>query len=172
MRVLQWIDCQTMNAAFRHCVARSGCWRLGRACPLCPGISDIDLFRYRQGLIDLDAEITDSALDLCMSEQKLDSPEIAGAPVDQRSLRASQRVRPKQSRVQSNAADPFGDHWPQQEGGAADPVGQRRAIKLDALPRISDSGSRSEIRFATSSRGEAVINSAQPLRKIRSRHRS
>jgi hypothetical protein len=38
---------------------------------------------------------------------------------------------------------------PQQEGGAADPVGQGRAIKLDALPRISDSGSGSEIRFAT-----------------------
>jgi hypothetical protein len=66
-------------------------WRLGRACPLCPGISDIDLFRYRQGVIDLDAEITYSALDLCMSEQKLDSPEIAYASIDQGSLRASQR---------------------------------------------------------------------------------
>src|SRR6202012_5603074 len=32
---------------------------VGRACPLCPGISDVNLFHYRQGVIDLDAEIPD-----------------------------------------------------------------------------------------------------------------
>jgi hypothetical protein len=32
------------------------CWT-GRACPLCPGISDVDLFRYREGIIDLDAGV-------------------------------------------------------------------------------------------------------------------
>ena len=31
----------------------------GRACLLCPGISDINLFRYCQRVIDLDAEIPD-----------------------------------------------------------------------------------------------------------------
>ena len=67
----------------------------GRACPLCPGISDINLFRYRKGIIDFDAEISDGAFDLCMSEQKLDGPEIASPPVDQGGLRTSQRVRPK-----------------------------------------------------------------------------
>jgi hypothetical protein len=36
----------------------------GRACLLCPGISDINLFRYCQGVIDLDAEIPDRAFDL------------------------------------------------------------------------------------------------------------
>jgi hypothetical protein len=30
---------------------------LGRACPLCPGNSDINLFCYGQGIIDLDAEV-------------------------------------------------------------------------------------------------------------------
>jgi hypothetical protein len=43
--------------------------KMGRACPLCPGISDINLFRYCQGVIDLDAEISDRAFDLGMPEQ-------------------------------------------------------------------------------------------------------
>src|SRR5207237_2983112 len=34
--------------------------------PLCPGISDIDLFRYCQGVIHLDAEISDRAFDFGM----------------------------------------------------------------------------------------------------------
>jgi hypothetical protein len=50
---------------------------VGRACPLCPGISDIDSFRYCQSVIDLDAEIPDRTFDLGMTEQELDSPEIA-----------------------------------------------------------------------------------------------
>ena len=45
------------------------------------------------GVIDLDAEIPDRALDLGMPEQRLDSPEIACPSVDQGGLRASQRMR-------------------------------------------------------------------------------
>jgi hypothetical protein len=71
-------------------MAQTGGQRTGRACPLCPGISDINLFRYCQGVIDLDAEIFDRAFDLGMTEQKLDSPEIARPAVDQGSFRASQ----------------------------------------------------------------------------------
>jgi hypothetical protein len=41
---------------------------VGRACPLCPGISDVNLFRYCQRVIDLDAEISDRAFDLGMSK--------------------------------------------------------------------------------------------------------
>jgi hypothetical protein len=41
----------------------------GRARQLCPGISDINLFRYGQGVINLDAEIPDRAFDLGMPEQ-------------------------------------------------------------------------------------------------------
>jgi hypothetical protein len=44
-------------------------WRAGRACPLCPGISDVNLFRYFQGVIDLDAEISDRAFDFGVTEQ-------------------------------------------------------------------------------------------------------
>ena len=81
----------------------------GRACPLCPGISDINLFRYCKGVIDLDAEIPNRAFDLGMPQQELDSPEIARPPIDERRFCPSQRVCPEESRVQSNAADPLGD---------------------------------------------------------------
>jgi hypothetical protein len=38
--------------------------RTGRACLLCPGISDVDLFRYREGVIHLNAKVSDGAFDL------------------------------------------------------------------------------------------------------------
>ena len=56
---------------------------VGRACPLCPGNSDINLFRYGKGIIDLDAEIPDGALNFRMAEQELHRPQVARAPVDQ-----------------------------------------------------------------------------------------
>ena len=62
---------------------------MGRACPLCPGISDINLFRYCQRVIDLYAEIPDRTFDLGMPEQELDSPEVARPRIDQRSFRAA-----------------------------------------------------------------------------------
>ena len=62
----------------------------GRACQLCPGIPDINLFRYGQGVIHFDAQISDRAFDLGMPEQKLNGPEIASPPVDKGSFRASQ----------------------------------------------------------------------------------
>jgi hypothetical protein len=42
-------------------LAQTGGERLGRACPLCPGISDINLFRDCEGIIDFDAEVSDGA---------------------------------------------------------------------------------------------------------------
>jgi hypothetical protein len=35
--------------------------RTGRACLLCPGISGVDLFRYREGIIHLNAKVSDGA---------------------------------------------------------------------------------------------------------------
>jgi hypothetical protein len=43
----------------------------GGACLLCPGNSDVNLFRYGKGIIDLDAEVPDGAFDLCVPEQEL-----------------------------------------------------------------------------------------------------
>ena len=44
----------------------------GRACLLCPAISDIDLFGYRKCIIDFDAKVTDCALDLRVAQKQLD----------------------------------------------------------------------------------------------------
>jgi hypothetical protein len=63
---------------------------VGRACPLCPGISDINLFRYCQRVINLNAEISHRAFDLGVPEQELDSPEIASPPINQGRFCASQ----------------------------------------------------------------------------------
>ena len=61
---------------------------LGRADPLCPGSSDINLFGYGKSIIDLDTEIPDGALDFRVTEQELDGSKIASAPIDQGRLGA------------------------------------------------------------------------------------
>jgi hypothetical protein len=71
-------------------LAQIGHLKVGRACPLCPGISDINLFRYCQSVIDLDAQILDRALDLRMPQQELDGPEISCPSINQGSLCAAQ----------------------------------------------------------------------------------
>jgi hypothetical protein len=40
---------------------------------LCPVISDVDLFRYCEGIIYLDPEVPDGAFDLGVAEQELHS---------------------------------------------------------------------------------------------------
>jgi len=42
-----------------------------------PRYSDINLFRYRQCIIELDAEIVDRAFDLGMLEQELDGQRLS-----------------------------------------------------------------------------------------------
>jgi hypothetical protein len=44
---------------------------MGRACPLCPGDSDINLFGNRERVVNLDAEIAYRAFDLGVAEQEL-----------------------------------------------------------------------------------------------------
>ena len=39
-----------------------------------PDISDINLFRYREGIIYLNAEVSDGAFNSCVSEQELHCP--------------------------------------------------------------------------------------------------
>jgi hypothetical protein len=64
-------------------VARCGANGAGGACLLCPGSSDVNLFRYGKGIIDLDAEVSDGAFNFGVAEQELHSSQITGAPVDQ-----------------------------------------------------------------------------------------
>jgi hypothetical protein len=56
---------------------------VGQSMSALPGNSDIDLFRYGQGVIDLDAEVSDGAFDLGVTEQELHRPQVTSAPVDQ-----------------------------------------------------------------------------------------
>ena len=48
--------------------------------------SNVGLLGDGQSVIDLDTEIANRALDLGVTEQQLDGPQIAGAAIDQRSL--------------------------------------------------------------------------------------
>ena len=68
---------QASRAEASSDVGTNGHLTAGRACPLCPCISDINLFRYCKCVIDLDAEIPDCAFDLGVTEQELDSSEVA-----------------------------------------------------------------------------------------------
>jgi hypothetical protein len=68
-------------------LARSCRSRVGRACPLCPGTSDVDLLSYGERIIYLDAEIAHSALDLRMAEEQLDGTQVASAAIDEGGLR-------------------------------------------------------------------------------------
>jgi len=88
-------------------VAQTGGPTMGRACPLCPGISDVNLFRYCHGIVYLNAKISDRAFDLGVPKQKLDGAEIARTSVDQGSFCTSQLMRPEQPWVQPNAANPL-----------------------------------------------------------------
>jgi hypothetical protein len=82
---------------------------VGQSMSALPGYFRRQLVRYRQSIVHLDAEISDGTFDFGVAKQKLDSPEIASAPVDQGRFSASQRVRPKQPWVQPDAPDPLGN---------------------------------------------------------------
>src|SRR4051812_1634165 len=83
--------------------------RTGRARQLCPGSSDVNLFSYRKGIVDLNAEVAHRALDFRVAQQDLDGAQIACSPVDERRLSAAQRVRAKQEWVETDAGDPLAD---------------------------------------------------------------
>ena len=54
-------------------------------------------------------KVSHGTLDFGVAEQKLHSPQIPSAPIDQRRLCPSERVGAKELRVQSNAGDSLGD---------------------------------------------------------------
>jgi hypothetical protein len=44
------------------------------------------LFSYREGIVDLNAEVSDGAFDFGVAKQKLHGPQVASSTVDQRRL--------------------------------------------------------------------------------------
>src|ERR1700677_3405049 len=83
-------------------------YMLGRACPLCPRNSDVNLFSYREAIIYFHAEISDVAFDFGVAQQKLNGPQVAGSTVNQRRLCPSQRMCAKKLWVEPDAGDPSG----------------------------------------------------------------
>src|SRR6516225_4358901 len=59
-----------------HAGFRSGRWQL------CPGTSDVNLLRDLNGVVNLDTEVTDRALDLGVTEQQLNSAQVPCPAVD------------------------------------------------------------------------------------------
>jgi hypothetical protein len=64
----------------------------GRALLLCPALLNVDLLRYGEGIVHIDAEIRDSALYLGVTKQKLDGPQIPGTAVDVCRFRSAYRT--------------------------------------------------------------------------------
>jgi len=85
--------------------------RTRRPPPVLKWFSDFGLLRHLQRIIDLDAEVSDRALQLGMTEQQVNRPEILGSPVDQCRLGPAHRVGSVIAGVQSDASDP-GFHDP------------------------------------------------------------
>jgi hypothetical protein len=124
-----------------HCmspvVAQSAASNRAEQCPLCPDTSDFDLLSDGKRIIDLDSEISDGTFHFLVGKQKLDRTQVGGATVDQGRLRAAERVRGKDVRVQSDARDPFCDEprvlpclsWPHQPAGGCT-VRQRKTGRL------------------------------------------
>jgi len=52
---------------------------MGRACPLCPGSSDVNSFCDFEGIVKLNAEVAHDALDFHISQQQLHGAKIACA---------------------------------------------------------------------------------------------
>jgi hypothetical protein len=54
------------------------------------GISDVNLFRYRKGIVHLEAKISHGTFDLGVTEEELHGSKIALASVDQRRFSPAQ----------------------------------------------------------------------------------
>jgi hypothetical protein len=68
---------------------------------------DIDLLRDFDGMIDLDPEVTDRALNFREPKQKLNSAKVPGSPIDQDSFCSTQRVRAELRGVETDTRHPF-----------------------------------------------------------------
>src|SRR5271170_5306568 len=74
-----------------------------------PDNSDINLFRYFQSIIDLDAKVSDGALDFGMPQEKLNCPQISRTSVDQGRLGSPQRMCAEAMWVKPDAGDPLAE---------------------------------------------------------------
>ena len=81
----------------------------GSAVATSPAGLHLSLFGDLKRVVDLDPEVSDSALKFAVTQEKLDGPEIPGAPIDQRRFGTPQRMSAVSSRIQSNRRHPRPD---------------------------------------------------------------
>ena len=81
----------------------------GSAVATSPAGLHLSLFGDLKRVVDLDPEVSDSALKFAVTQEKLDGPEIPGAPIDQRRFGTPQRMSAVGSRIQSNRRHPRPD---------------------------------------------------------------
>jgi hypothetical protein len=65
------------------------------------GVSDVNLLGNGKGIVCLDTQIPNGALDLPMTEKQLHRSQITRAAVDQRRFGSAKRVRAKDAWVQT-----------------------------------------------------------------------
>ena len=92
-------------AALQNVAFWSASDRSARPLPV-PMVSDFGLLRHLQGIVNLNPQIPDGALQLGMPEQQLDGSEILRPPVNQRRLCAAQRVGAVFPRIQLDPSYP------------------------------------------------------------------
>lgn len=85
-------------------LARSRRRERGRACPLCPISSDVDLFCYCKRIVDFNSQVPDGAFDFGVPQKQLYSSQITSAPIDEGRLRPAERMGPEQVRIQAYPA--------------------------------------------------------------------
>ena len=81
----------------------------GQSVSALPRVSDVNLFRDRESVVDLYSQIPHCTFDLSMPQEKLDGSQVPGPAVDQGGLGSSERVGAEKSRVEPDARDPLGD---------------------------------------------------------------
>lgn len=74
-----------------------------------PVLSDLDALRQDKSILNVDPEIPDRVLDLGVTKQNLDRPQISGCPVDHGRLGAAHGVGAVVFRPQPDRGDPFID---------------------------------------------------------------
>ena len=71
--------------------------------------SELDLLRDAERIVDLDAEVANSAFALCVPEEQLYRPQVTGLLVNLRHLCSPHRVRPISRAIETGAFDPTMD---------------------------------------------------------------
>ena len=80
----------TVNTCFCHArhPRAAAFWR--RSGGSRSALSDVDLFGHFQRIVDLDAQVADRAVEIRVTEQQLNRPQVLRATVDQRRFGAAQ----------------------------------------------------------------------------------